>query len=374
MKDIRIEKLAYNLVNYSCRLKKGENVLIKVYGEGEERSLVMAIIQEVYKVGGNPFVWNHDPQIMRELLKQCNDKQINTWAESDLMLMKKMDAYIGVWGGNNNAENSSIKEDNYKIYEKLYLNPVHMHQRVKNTKWVVLNYPTSSMAQQASMSTDEFEDFYFKVCNLDYSKMDKAMDNLVNLMNKTDKVKIVGEGTELNFSIKNIPAIKCAGIMNIPDGEVFTAPIRDSVNGVLSYNTPSLYSDGFTYENIKLEFKNGKIVNAASNDNERINKIFDTDEGARYIGEFAIGVNPYITKPMKDTLFDEKIMGSFHFTPGACYDEAPNGNKSAIHWDLVCIQTKEYGGGEMYFDDVLIRKDGVFVIDELKCLNPENLI
>lgn len=374
MKDIRIEKLAYNLVNYSCRLKKGENVLIKVYGEGEERSLVMAIIQEVYKVGANPFVWNHDPEIMRELLKKCNEEQIKTWAESDLMLMKKMDAYIGVWGGNNNAENSSIKEENYKIYEKLYLDPVHMHQRVKNTKWVVLNYPTSSMAQQASMSTDEFEDFYFKVCNLDYSKMDKAMDNLVSLMNKTDKVKIIGEGTNLEFSIKNIPAIKCAGIMNIPDGEVFTAPVRDSINGVLSYNTPSLYSDGFTYENIKLEFKNGKIVNASANDNERINKIFDTDEGARYIGEFAIGVNPYITKPMKDTLFDEKIMGSFHFTPGACYDEAPNGNKSTIHWDLVCIQTKEYGGGEMYFDDVLIRKDGVFVIDELKCLNTENLI
>ncbi|WIH86214.1 aminopeptidase [Brachyspira pilosicoli] len=374
MKDIRIEKLAYNLVNYSCRLKKGENVLIKVYGEGEERSLVMAIIQEVYKVGANPFVWNHDPQIMRELLKKCNEEQIKTWAESDLMLMKKMDAYIGVWGGNNNAENSSIKEENYKIYEKLYLDPVHMHQRVKNTKWVVLNYPTSSMAQQASMSTDEFEDFYFKVCNLDYSKMDKAMDNLVSLMNKTDKVKIIGECTNLEFSIKNIPAIKCAGIMNIPDGEVFTAPVKDSINGVLSYNTPSLYSDGFTYENIKLEFKKGKIVNASANDNERINKIFDTDEGARYIGEFAIGVNPYITKPMKDTLFDEKIMGSFHFTPGACYDEAPNGNKSTIHWDLVCIQTKEYGGGEMYFDDVLIRKDGVFVIDELKCLNPENLI
>lgn len=374
MKDIRIEKLAYNLVNYSCRLKKGENVLIKVYGEGEERSLVMAIIQEVYKVGANPFVWNHDPEIMRELLKKCNEEQIKTWGESDLMLMKKMDAYIGVWGGNNNAENSSIKEENYKIYEKFYLDPVHMHQRVKNTKWVVLNYPTSSMAQQASMSTDEFEDFYFEVCNLDYSKMDKAMDNLVNLMNKTDKVKIVGEETNLEFSIKDIPAIKCAGVINIPDGEIFTAPVKNSVNGILSYNTPSLYSDGFTYENIKLEFKNGKIVNASANDNERINKIFDTDEGARYIGEFAIGVNPYITKPMKDTLFDEKIMGSFHFTPGACYDEAPNGNKSTIHWDLVCIQTKEYGGGEMYFDDVLIRKDGVFVIYELKCLNPENLI
>ncbi|WP_157150567.1 aminopeptidase [Brachyspira sp. SAP_772] len=374
MKDTRIEKLAYNLVNYSCKLKKGENVLIKVYGEGEERDLVMAIIQEVYKAGGNPFVWNQDPQIMRELLKKCNEEQIKTWAESDLMLMKKMDAYIGISGGNNSAENSSVKEENYKIYEKLYLDPVHMDQRIKNTKWVVLNYPTASMAQQASMSTDEFEDFYFKVCNLDYSKMDKAMDNLVSLMNKTDKVKIVGEGTNLTFSIKDIPAIKCAGVINIPDGEVFTAPVRNSVNGVLSYNTPSLYSDGFTYENIKLEFKDGKIINASSNDNKRINKIFDTDEGARYVGEFAIGVNPYITKPMKKILFDEKIMGSFHFTPGACYDEAPNGNKSAIHWDLVCIQTKEYGGGEIYFDDVLIRKDGIFVIDELKCLNPENLM
>ena len=374
MKDIRIEKLAYNLVNYSCKLKKGENVLIKVYGEGEERDLVMAIIQEVYKVGGNPFVWNQDPQIMRELLKKCNDEQIKIWAESDLMLMKKMDAYIGISGGSNSAENSSVKEENYKIYEKLYLDPVHMDQRIKNTKWVVLNYPTASMAQQASMSTDEFEDFYFKVCNLDYSKMDKAMDNLVSLMNKTDKVKIIGEGTNLTFSIKDIPAIKCAGVINIPDGEIFTAPVKNSVNGVLSYNTPSLYSDGFTYENIKLEFKDGKIINASSNDDKRINKIFDTDEGARYIGEFAIGVNPYITKPMKKILFDEKIMGSFHFTPGACYDEASNGNKSAIHWDLVCIQTKEYGGGEIYFDDVLIRKDGVFVIDELKCLNPENLI
>ena len=374
MKDVRIEKLAYNLVNYSCKLKKGENVLIKVYGEGEERDLVMAIIQEVYKAGGNPFVWNHDPQIIRELLKKCNEEQIKIWMESDLMLMKKMDAYIGISGGNNSAENSSVKEENYKIYEKLYLDPVHMDQRIKNTKWVVLNYPTASMAQQASMSTDEFEDFYFKVCNLDYSKMDKAMDNLVSLMNKTDKVKIVGEGTNLEFSIKDIPAIKCAGVINIPDGEIFTAPVKNSVNGVLSYNTPSLYSDGFTYENVKLEFKDGKIINASSNDNKRINKIFDTDEGARYIGEFAIGVNPYITKPMKKILFDEKIMGSFHFTPGSCYDEASNGNKSAIHWDLVCIQTKEYGGGEIYFDDVLIRKDGIFVIDELKCLNPENLM
>lgn len=373
MQDGRINKLAESLVNYSCKVKKNENVLIKVYGEGEEYNLVIALIKEIYKAGGNPFVWNHNPQITRELLKDCNEEQIKIWAESDLILMQKMDAYIGIWGGSNNAENSSVSMKHNQIYEKFYSNPVHMHERVKNTKWVILNYPTPSMAQQASMSTDEFEDFYFKVCNLDYSKMSKAMDNLVELMNKTDKVKIIGKGTDLSFSIKDIKAVKCAGEMNIPDGEVFTAPVRDSINGILSYNAPSLYNDGFTYENIKFEFKNGKIIKAKANDTERINAILDTDEGARYIGEFSLGLNPYIRKPMKDILFDEKIMGSFHFTPGSCYDEAPNGNKSIIHWDLVCIQTEDYGGGEIYFDDVLIRKDGIFIVDSLKCLNPENL-
>ena len=373
MQDPRINKLAESLVNYSCKVNKNENVLIKVYGEGEEYNLVVALIKEIYKAGANPFVWNHNPQIMRELLKECNEEQIKLWAESDLALMRKMDAYIGIWGGSNNAENSSVRRENNQIYEKFYSNPVHMHERVKNTKWVILNYPTPSMAQQASMSSDEFEDFYFKVCNLDYSKMSKAMDNLVELMDKTDKVKIIGDGTDLTFSIKNIKAIKCAGEMNIPDGEVFTAPVRESVNGILSYNAPSLYNDGFTYENIKFEFKNGKIIKATANDTKRINEILDTDEGARYIGEFSLGVNPYITKPMKDILFDEKIMGSFHFTPGSCYDEAPNGNKSIIHWDLVCIQTENYGGGEIYFDDILIRKNGIFVVDSLKCLNPDNL-
>lgn len=373
MQDIRINKLAESLVHYSCKVNKNENVLIKVYGEGEEYNLVVALIKEIYKAGANPFVWNHNPQIMRELLKDCNEEQIKLWAQTDLSLMQKMDAYIGIWGGSNNAENSSVSRENNQIYEKFYSNPVHMHERVKNTKWVILNYPTPSMAQQASMSTDDFEDFYFKVCNLDYSKMSKAMDNLVELMEKTDKVKIVGKETDLTFSIKNIKAIKCAGEMNIPDGEVFTAPVRESVNGILSYNAPSLYNDGFTYENIKFEFKDGKIIKATANDTKRINGILDTDEGARYIGEFSLGLNPYITKPMKDILFDEKIMGSFHFTPGSCYDEAPNGNKSIIHWDLVCIQTKDYGGGEIYFDDILIRKNGIFVADSLKCLNPENL-
>ena len=241
------------------------------------------------------------------------------------------------------------------------------------TRWVVLRYPNAAMAQLSGTSVEAFEDFYFQVCNLDYSKMAKAMESLVAYMNRTDKVRLVGPGTDLTFSIKDIPAIPCAGNMNIPDGEVYTAPVRDSVNGTLTYNTPSLYQ-GFTYENISLEFKDGKIVKATANDTERINQVFDMDEGARYIGEFAIGVNPYVLHPMKDILFDEKICGSIHFTPGNCYDDAYNGNKSAIHWDLVLIQRPEYGGGEIYFDDVLIRKDGRFVVPELECLNPENLV
>lgn len=235
-----------------------------------------------------------------------------------------------------------------------------------------MRYPNDSMSQMANMSTEAFENFYFNVCTLDYAKMDKAMDPLVELMNKTDKVRITGVGTDLTFSIKGLNAMKCAGELNIPDGEIFTAPVRDSVNGCISYNTPALYQ-GFTYENIRFEFKDGKIVKATANDTERVNQVLNIDEGARYIGEFAIGVNPYILKAMKDTLFDEKIMGSIHFTPGRAYDDCFNGNRSAIHWDLVFIQTPEYGGGEIWFDDVLVRKDGKFVLKSLEGLNPENL-
>ena len=198
------------------------------------------------------------------------------------------------------------------------------------------------------------------------------MDNLVDLMNRTDKVRLIAKDTDLTFSIKDIPAVKCAGSCNIPDGEVYTAPVRDSIHGVITYNTPSEYNS-FTFEQVRLTFENGKIVACDGNDPARLEQIFNTDEGARYVGEFAIGVNPYITKPMNNILFDEKIAGSIHFTPGNCYDDAPNGNHSAIHWDLVLMMTPEYGGGEIWFDEVLIRKDGRFVLPELECLNPEHL-
>ena len=369
--DERLKKLAKTLVNYSCRVQKGENVLINCNGTAPI-PLVKEIVKEVYKSGGLPYVEIREASIERELLMDASEEQLKLLADIDSKKMKKMDAFIGVRGDDNSAELSDVPEDKLDMYSKLYSSPVHHDIRVPKTKWVVLRYPTPSMAQSAHQSLESFENFYFNVCNMDYKKMSDAMDKLVDLMNETDKVHIKGEGTDLTFSIKGIPAVKCDGICNIPDGEVYTAPVKDSINGTLSYNTPSEYNS-FTFDNVCLKFKDGKIIEATANDNERINKIFDTDEGARYIGEFAIGVNPYITKPMNNILFDEKIMGSFHFTPGNCYEDANNKNKSAIHWDLVCIQTPEYGGGEIYFDDVLIRKDGLFVLEELKCLNPDNL-
>ena len=370
MKDPRMTQLAHNLVNYSCRVQKGEKVLIECTGVPEE--FTAALVTQVYKAEGIPLVNLKSPAVERALAMGYTREQLDLMAKYDALRMKDCKAYIGVRAGDNSFESSDVPGANLGLYSKHYAQPVHSNIRVPQTKWVVLRYPVPSMAQQAGMSTEAFEDHFFNVCNLDYGKMSRAMDSLVDRMQKTDRVHIVGEGTDLKFSIKGQPAIKCAGEVNIPDGEVFTAPVLESVNGVLTYNTPSLYH-GRTFENIRLVFKDGKIVEATGSDTKRINEIFDTDAGARYIGEFAIGVNPYITSAIKDTLFDEKIAGSFHFTPGNSYDDCPNGNKSAIHWDLVCIQTPEYGGGEMYFDGELVRRNGLFVTEDLTCLNPAAL-
>jgi len=370
MRDPRIQQLAANLAGYSVKVQPGENVLIEMIGS--ERELLKSLIEEVVKLGGNPFVEIEDRSVLRTLLTSGTDEQLETWAAYDLERMKRMDAYIGIRAGDNSNELADVPSDRMKAYDRIHRHPVHMEQRVKKTKWVVLRYPNSSMAQAANKSTEAFEDFYFDVCNLDYAKMDRAMDPLQKLMARTDKVRIVGPGTELCFSIKGIGAQKCSGERNIPDGEVYSCPVRDSVNGTISYNTPSVYN-GFTFENVKFRFENGKIVEATANDTDRINSILDSDDGARHIGEFSLGFNPYILHPMKDTLFDEKIAGSLHFTPGQAYEVTDNGNRSSIHWDLVLIQRPEYGGGEVYFDDVLIRKDGIFVIPELEGLNPELL-
>ena len=285
--------------------------------------------------------------------------------------MKQMDAYIAVRGGENISEMSDVPSDRLKLLSRK-MKPVLDH-RVGKTRWCILRWPTPSMAQQAGMSTEAFENFFFDVCTLNYSKMQPGMKALAALMNKTDRVEIKGPGTDLRFSIKGIPAIPCGGSHNIPDGEVFTAPVRNSVEGVISYNAPSLYQ-GTAFDSLRLEFKHGKIVHATANNSEKLNQILDSDPGARYVGEFALGFNPHILHPMRDILFDEKISGSFHFTPGQAYEHADNGNRSQVHWDMVNIQREDYGGGTIHFDGKLIRENGRFVPKALQALNPENLV
>jgi len=370
MKDPRIDLLARNLVRHSVKAQAKDKILIQANNCVPE--LVRALVRECYAVNALPFVSLKDKTIERQLLLGATEEQLRIRADIELNEMSKMDCFIGFTAPYNLSAWSDVPQDKIDMYNRIYYHPVHLQERLNHTRWVVLRSPTASMAQLAGMSEEGFEDFFYDVCTLDYDKMSKAMDSLVEIMKQTDKVRITAPNTDLTFSIKGLPPVKCDGGRNIPDGEVYTAPVKNSVNGIITYNTPSLES-GFVYENIQFVFENGKIVKAIANDSERINKLLDTDEGARYIGEFSLGVNPYILHPMKETLFDEKISGSIHFTPGNAYESCDNGNRSAIHWDLVLIQRKEYGGGNIYFDDILIRKDGIFVLPELECLNPEHL-
>jgi aminopeptidase len=365
MKDKRNEILAKNLVNYSCRLQPGEKIMIEIKGK-ETLELAKEIIKEVTRVGGIPFWYYSDESIQRYWVGGAGEEQFKEFGRLHLRLMKEFDAYLGLRGSDNPFDLADVDPERLKMNQLLYYKPVHLEQRVKHTKWCVLRFPNNAMAQLAETSQEAFEQFYYDVCCLDYAKMSKAMDPLAEIMAKTDMVRIIGPDTDLSFSIKGIPVIKCDGLRNIPDGEVYTAPVKDSINGTIAFNAPSL-REGVTFTGIKFEFHHGKIIHAECDARtDKLNEILDTDKGGRYTGEFSLGVNPFILHPMKDTLFDEKIAGSFHLTPGACYDEAPNGNHSAIHWDLVMIQRLEYGGGEIYFDGKLFRKNGVFVDKKLE--------
>ncbi len=366
MTDPRITQLAQNLIRHSCRVQAGEHVLLDIVDAPDE--IAIELIRAVRAAGANPHVTLRHTRVVREMFRDATEEQYRCIAALELAEMQKMDAYIAIRGGANSFENSDVPADRMKLVQGL-MKPVHEH-RVCRTRWCVLRWPTPGMAQGAGMSTEAFEEFYFRCCLADYGQLKRAMDKLAARMMATDRVHIVGPGTDLTFSIKGMPAIPCAGEFNIPDGEVFTAPVRDSVNGVVSYTAPTTYQ-GIPFENVRLRFENGRIVEATcSGKDEALNKILDSDEGARFIGEFALGVNPEVLEPMRDILFDEKIAGSFHFTPGAAYENCDNGNRSQVHWDLVCIQRADYGGGEIYFDGELIRKDGIFLDPALAILNP----
>ena len=368
MKDSRYETLAKVIVEHSCKVEENEKVLVEAFDIPDE--FTVTLIRAIADRGGVPLCVTKHNRVLRELYRNASVEQMRFWGEIERRQMEGVECYVGVRGTHNSTELSDVPPSRYDIYQRWLWTPVHSEVRVPKTKWVVLRWPSPSMAQQARMSTEAFEDFYFDVSTVDYRAMERAMEPLEERMERAKAVHIIGPGTDLRFSIEGIPVVGCSGERNIPDGEMFTAPVRDSVEGRLSVNTTSLYT-GKVFENIVLEFEKGKIVRASSNRTEDLNHILDVDEGARHIGEFSLGFNPKILHPMMDTLFDEKIAGSFHFTPGQAYEEADNGNRSEIHWDLVTIQRREYGGGEVWFDGELIRKDGLFVPEDLHALNPD---
>ncbi|MHB8521027.1 MAG: aminopeptidase [Limisphaerales bacterium] len=368
MTDPRYQKLASLLVNYSTQIKKGDRVLLDVIDVPDE--FAVELIRAARAAGAIPLIEVRHGRITREILRGTESKHAALVRDLEMSRMKKMQAYIAIRGSANISETSDVAGDRMALYSRI-LAPVQNY-RVNKTRWVVLRWPTPSMAQAAGMSTEAFEDFYFQVCTMDYRRMAKAMVPLEKWMKSADRVHLKGPGTDLTFSVKGIGARACNGLRNIPDGEVFSCPVRDSVNGCIQFNAATLYS-GTRFENVRLEFERGKIVAATANNPKRLNEILDTDPGARYVGEFSLGFNPYIREPMCDILFDEKIAGSLHFTPGRAYEVCDNGNRSAIHWDMVLIQRPEWGGGEVWFDGTLIRKNGRFVPRELQRLNPERL-
>ncbi len=366
MLDPRYVELSEIITNHSMNVGSGEKVLVEAFDIPPE--FTAALVRSIAKAGGLPVCLTKQNRVLRELYQNASEEQMRFWGEVERFQMEKVQCYVGIRGTHNSTEMSDVAPEKLDLFQKHLWHHVHAEVRVPRTKWVVLRWPTASMAQQAKMSTEAFENYYFNVCTVDYKAMAKAMTPLRQRMERTRRVHIKGPGTDLRFSIDGIPAVGCAGERNIPDGEMFTAPVRDSVDGTLFVNTASLYQ-GIVFENIKLTFKKGKIVEATANHTERLNRFLDTDDGARFIGEFSLAFNPRIREPMLDTLFDEKIAGSFHFTPGQAYTEADNGNRSQIHWDLVTIQRPEYGGGEVWFDNDMVRRDGLFLTEDLKGLN-----
>lgn len=372
MLDPRVTALAELLCRHSLKLDANDRLLIHAFDIPEEA--VAECVRVAQTKGAQVSVRLESNRVRRRLMLGMTEANAQLIARSEKYEMEQMTAYMALRGGDNYAESSDVPSEIQALWQKNYTTPVVFETRVPKTKWVALRWPTPSFAQQAKKPTDAFEDFYFRVCTLDYAKMEAACRPLKDLMDRTDRVKITGPGTDLEFSIKDIGAVPCTGEANIPDGECFSCPDRESVNGVIQFNTTSLYQ-GVEFSDIRYVCKDGKIVEAtAGAQTEKLNQILDTDEGARYFGEWSLGFNPYVLHPMLDTLFDEKIAGSFHLTPGNAYPPpGGNGNRSAIHWDTVMIQRPDYGGGEIWFDDVLIRKDGQFVLPELEGLNPDRL-
>jgi aminopeptidase len=366
MQDARIQQLARTLVYHSCQVKSRDIVVIEFSGIAA-MPLVHACIEEITYAGGIPFCFFHSEQLMRSFFVHATEEQYRAYGAMMRQMMEACHCYIGIRSSENPFELADLTLESQRNHTVHLWKSVHLDVRLQK-RWVVLRYPNAYLSVQAEMPSEHFYRLFFRVCNMNYAYLAKAIQPLRELMEATDQVRILGPNTHLTFSIKGMPIVPCVGENNIPDGEIFTAPLRESIQGVVSFNTPTIYQ-GIRFERIKLEFRDGRIIEASAAFNQdQLNRILDTDDGARYIGEFAIGLNPFIDRPILDPIFDEKIYGSFHLKPGNSYEAADNGNRSSVLWNLVSIQLPAWGGGEIYFDDVLVCKDGSFVHPTLEAL------
>jgi aminopeptidase len=358
--------LAMQLLHGSVALKTGENILIQLAGLNGI-GLVRELAQEARRIGAHPFFEIQDTDVSRILLESGDDAYWANQREVDgLPLMNQMHAFIGIRAGQNIYETSQVAKSANKAYAEQFLHPVHFERRVKHTRWCILRYPSEAFAMNAKMPTARFTEFYYKACLLDYGRLREAMKPLEEILRAGREIRLKGEGTDIRFGIEGQNWISCHGTHNIPDGELFSSPILDSVNGTIAY-APSVYQ-GKPFERVTLHVKDGVVEDYDASDKAGLRDILDTDEGARRFGEFSFGTNPVIDAPMYDILFDEKIWGSNHLTLGQDYEEAANGNRSAIHWDLVCI------GADVELDGTLIRKGREFVHPALTGLNPSALL
>ena len=367
MKDPRNAKLANVLLNHSIKVKPGENVLISAHTLA--KPLVLELIKKVHTMGAFPITRLRDPEVTRLTQRAMTEEMAKRMYEGDIEMYKRVDKFLSIYSDENVFETSDVPAKGLELWAGKYWEPMRDQMpAIKNNGWVVLNYPNSAMAQMAKMSTEAFEKYYFKVCTMDYAKMGKAMEPLKEMMDKAERVKILGADTDLTFSIKGNIAEQCDGSCNIPDGEVFSAPVPESVNGKIVFDIPTEYR-GVMHKDIALTFKGGKAIKATSNDTKALNKVLDSDTGARYTGEFAFGLHPLITKPMGDILFDEKIGGSMHMAMGDAYPETVGAgntlNKSQVHWDMI----RSGKDTEIYLDDTLVRKNGKFTLPNLEPLD-----
>jgi aminopeptidase len=372
IKDPRIDRLAFILLHHSLDLAKGD--IFQVSASIAAKPLVEAIFREASAMGVFPIIRWQDDEIGRlgyDLLTpgQSETERFlelnNRW---EMTRWQDIAANLTLRGLENDQEISQVPREKIQLTGRV--GEALTRLIIDERKWALFYWPTPAQAQKAGLSTGDYFDFVLNVSLIDYDRLHVAEQDLARRMEAADQVRILGPDTDLTFSIRGMPAVCCYGRRNVPDGEVYTAPLRVSANGRITYNVPSTMW-GQTFERISLEFEAGRIVHATcAGGAAALDKIFDTDEGARYIGEFSFGVNPLITRPTGSTLFDEKITGSLHLTPGNAYARANNGNQSQIHWDLIQIQRPEYGGGEIWLDGELVRKDGLFVPDELAGLNP----